>query len=109
MTAAIADFSQSYYVLPQHGYEEYTGDVVGADIELMHALSRFTQQPLVKIATSHYWLKPQWGIPAQTIAVPDDIDEDLNAEVLIAKRRAARQLLDQGYVDEPHAVDEDGV
>lgn len=99
MCPVLTDFSQSYLLMPEHGFESYTGDVVGADISVMQLLTNYTRQPLVKLGNSHYWLRSQGGIPGGTIAVPQEIDEPLTSQVLVAKEEASRDLLMQGHVD----------
>lgn len=95
---AITEFSDRYYLLPNYEYRPYSGDVIGADESLLQVTGRFTQQPLVKCDGGHYWLQRQWGIPSQTIAVPQDIEADLEERVLLAKQDTAEQLFEQGLV-----------
>lgn len=97
----IEDFSEAYYLLPEIDARAYSGERVGASMELVQDLAQVVGNPLVAIDGQHHWLKPEWGIPSDTIAVPKRHDHDESEEVLMARRNVAKQMVETGVVPEP--------
>lgn len=94
-------FSESYYLLPEVALEPYSGDKVVAAKDLHRELSLMTGHPLMRIAGGHYWLDHEWGIPGDTVAVPNDIDLESGDPALLTDRRATHRLVDDGVIEAP--------
>lgn len=95
----VDDFSEAYFVMPDVEVIEYGGDTCVVAEDFMRGLAQYVSAPLVKLPTGHYWLSPEWGVPADTIAVPESDDETHNP--LLAKDSTTKSLLNKGIVDQP--------
>lgn len=62
-------------------------------------LARHATRPLLKVNGAHYWPYPEYGVPADTVALPDDPE---SAEtVLLAKDETVVRLLQTGQQKPP--------
>lgn len=89
--------------MPDIDTREFSGDQVAAPRDLMNELRQYVGEPLVKLPTGgHYWLQPEWGIPSDTIAVPQEpgVADDDN-ETLLARGPTAKRLVNAGVIDAP--------
>lgn len=96
----VEEFSDSYFLVTGIDVEEYSGYNVGADDNLFGFLNTYTLRPLMKIGDQHRWLWPEWGVPAETVAIPKDLNYE-DQEVLLAKSRTVETLHQNGVVDDP--------
>lgn len=80
----IREFSQSYYIIDTD-VVEYTGDDVVCGKELYANLRWYVGDPVLHLGNGHYHLQKQGAVPADTIAVPKDVDHREAAPVLVAK------------------------
>lgn len=98
-------FSDSYMLFPEVSVEEYGGETVAAPHDLVGHMLRFVERrPLLKLGNGHYWLYGEYGLPRNTVAVPNDSqiptgEED--APVLLAEDDSTTQLMLTGMVAEP--------
>lgn len=95
----VEEFSSGYYLLDSDVCQ-YNGEQVVAADDTLTELQEYVEQPLLKIGTNHYWLSSEWGIPANTVAVPDHAEVPDDEAVLMAKDRQTMQMLLAGGVDE---------
>jgi hypothetical protein len=98
MNKTVRDFSAGYYVIDAD-VKQYSGETVAAPEDYVADLMEYVDQPLLKLGSSHYWLTSQWGIPANTVAVPDHAEVPEDSPVLMAKDREMMDLLLSGGVD----------
>jgi hypothetical protein len=94
----IEHFSEGYYLLDTE-LTNYGGDHAAAPHDMMEQLSQVTSVPLFRAGDEHFYAKSEWGIPANTIAVPDEFSTD--ESVLLAKETTARSLVMRGEEPEP--------
>lgn len=96
----VEDFSEQYFVMPDVDVRGFSGSRVAVSDDLVRELGQYVSAPLVKLSTGHYWLKTEWGIPPDTIAVPHQQEETTN-QPLLAKDHTVKALLNQGVIDYP--------
>lgn len=94
----IENFSEGYYLLDTE-LKTYSGDHAAAPHDMLAELSRLTEVPLFRAGDEHFYAKSEWGIPANTIAVPGDVDS--GESVLLAKESTARNLIMRGEDPQP--------
>lgn len=80
----IREFSTSYYIIDSD-VVEYTGDNVVCGRELYNSLRWYVGDPILHLGNGHYPLEQEGAVPADTIAVPKDVDYKHAAPVLVAK------------------------
>lgn len=96
----VDEFSDGYFLVTGVDVEEYTGYNLGVDDNLFGFLNTYTLRPLIKIGDQHRWLWPEWGVPSETVAVPQDVDYE-DQELLLAKAQTVETLHRNGVVDDP--------
>lgn len=95
----IEEFSEAYFMFSEVDVEQYGGENVVVAHDFMGELGKYVCAPLVKLPTGHRWIRPEWGVPPNTLAIPEDYDgDDLP---LLAKDHTVKSLLNKGVVDSP--------
>lgn len=101
--APIEEYSSSYFMLPSARVLNYSGEKVAAGQQFAAELGQFVRRdPVLKLGQGHYFLKPEHGIPQDTIAVPADsgIETDLDV-VLMARDSTTSELRQRGMIQAP--------
>lgn len=98
---SVEGFGGGYYLVPEAELRKYGGDTVVAPRDFILELCHYVTAPLIKIGGRHYWLQPEWGIPSETIAIPEGVEINDGEEVLLAKDSATASLVGTGIVDPP--------
>lgn len=88
----IEKYSASYYILADTDILSYSGEQVAVDEDLYDYMRYHVKRPIAKIDGGHYEVHPEWGIPRDTVAIPSDMDSDLE-HVLLAKDEKALDLV----------------
>lgn len=92
MRTVIENFSAGYYIVDAdvvpHG-----GEHVIASHEFIERIEKRAPLPLFKMDGKHYVAKAEGAVPAQTIAVPDYVNEERAEPVFLAKEGTAEQLV----------------
>lgn len=96
----VEEFSDAYFSLPDIEVREYSGDQFAIADDTMRELGHYVSYPLVKLSTGHHWLRYEYGIPADTIAIPHQ-EEPATDTPLLAKDSTTKSLLHKGIVEEP--------
>jgi hypothetical protein len=89
----VKDFSAGYYLLDAE-MTHYNGDHAAAPRDMMAQLARYTSPPLFRAGDEHFYADAERGIPANTIAVPDELPSD--EPVLLAKEQTAVNMMLRG-------------
>lgn len=99
--AAIESFSSAYFVIDGVDVvHPYSGDSVVAANDFYNELNQHVARPLVRVGDSYEWVRPEWGVPPHTFAVPGDIDYR-DESILLAKTETVYNLHEQGAVGDP--------
>lgn len=99
----IEEYSASYFMLPSASVMPYSGEKVAAGHDYAAELGQFVRRdPVIKLDNGHYFLKSEYGIPPDTIAVPSDSDIDTDTEVvLMAHDDTTTELRQRGLIQAP--------
>lgn len=100
----VAEFSESYFLLPDCEFRPYLGDKTAANTALFNTLNQLTRRPLIKTTASHQWLYVDPALPDDTIAVPWEIETARSDSVFLTKDSTAHFLLQQDVVEPPDGV-----
>lgn len=72
----IERYSSEYYILADTDILAYSGDQIAVGPDLYEYLRSYVRSPMAKISGGHYAIEQEWGIPSETLAVPQSIDAD---------------------------------
>lgn len=100
MDRTVNPFSAGYFMIDAE-IEEHPGDNVIVPHDFYDELRNFVTAPLLRISEEHYWTHPEWGVPAKTVAVPEEVEHRENDPVLMAKNNTAFRLVTAGEQPEP--------
>lgn len=89
MNRTIEPFSAGYYAVDAE-ILSFTGEKVATDHELFEDMASVVEEPLLKLGTGHYWAMPEYGIPPDTVAVPDDIEQSADTPLLAKPAQVSR-------------------
>jgi len=101
-TDVIVDtFSQGYFILHNVDVVRHSGSgaIIPLDMELR--LREYVTKPLLKLDSTYYWPQGEHGVPADTVAIPEDHDVDGDGNILLTKDPKARELVKQQHVARP--------
>lgn len=102
MEKTVKPYSAGYFIVDAEVLP-HTGDYAIVARDYFEELSRHTTYPLLRIATDHFWAKPEARVPAETIAVPSEAPElGENDPVLMAKDTTAKRLISAGEKERPN-------
>lgn len=92
----IRNFSHGYYAVDGAETVSWPREYVTIPHDLDVQFRRYVDEPVLKLGNGHYAPAPEYGVPADTVAVPADSNFTHDDEVLLAKRTTARELMMQG-------------
>lgn len=97
--ARLDDYSAAYYLMDGVDVLPYSGEKVAIDDELMAYLTHHVRKPILKLDGGHHVAHNEWGVPADTVAVPREIDVSDRDHVLLAKDDTALDLVMGNQLD----------
>lgn len=77
----------------------YNGDAVIMPHDLYGDLTNYVTDPLLRIGKAHYWPKAEQSVPGGTVAIPDYVEKEEGAPVLLAKDGTTERLMYVGEVE----------
>lgn len=93
MNKTVEPFSSGYYLVDAQ-ITEYSGEKVAVAGDLLDTMKDYSEMPLLKLGGSHYWASSEWGIPPDTVAVPDYVSNSVDENtVLMAKDDTVADLV----------------
>lgn len=93
----IEEFSKGYWIV-NADIVPFNGEKVTTSSQLGYEMLRYTGYPLLKIGNEHERVHTQSSVPAETIAVPQDVSPDGYDHALLAKTETAERLVVSGAV-----------
>jgi hypothetical protein len=89
----------SGYALVDAVPREHGGEYAIVADDMYTELEKYATRPLLKVDGSHYWPYPEYGVPADTVGVPENPDP--SETVLLAKDETVVRLLQTGQQEPP--------
>lgn len=88
----IDNFSKGYYVLDSDVLT-WDKDRTAAPRDLVEFMTTYAPQPLIKVGSEHSMARAEFGLPSNTVVVPERAENLDNSAVLLAKRPDPEGLL----------------
>lgn len=93
----IEEFSRGYWLV-EANVLPFSGDRVTTSHDMGREMLDYTRAPLVKVGGEHSQVVTERSIPADTIAVPRDLQSHRDDHVLMAKDETAKRVLNAGTI-----------
>lgn len=100
MRQIVRPFSAGYFMV-NAAVLQHSGDAVIMPSDLYGELDNYVTDPLLRIDNEHHWASAEKTVPADTIAVPRDVDIGGTCPVLLAKDETASRLVNSGKEKHP--------